>query len=124
MEEPIIKAEVIETERVEVKSESTTKVKLEPSKDELLKSTSVTSNPKRPKLDDEESKDLGPTEEIHEIVGGSSIRRYLNKNLTLHLLEGLRQISQTKPNNPLRWLGEFLIERSNQLENLRTSQES
>lgn len=52
---------------------------------------------------------------VHEMVGGSSVRQYLNKNLTQHLLEGLRLVSQNKPEDPLKELGEFLISRSNQL---------
>jgi COMPASS component SDC1 len=46
---------------------------------------------------------------VHEIVGGSSIRQYLNKNLTKYLLEGLRKVGQEKPQDPLTYLGEFLI---------------
>ncbi|KAI5964084.1 uncharacterized protein KGF55_002026 [Candida pseudojiufengensis] len=49
---------------------------------------------------------------LHEIVGGSSIRRYLNKHLTQHLLEGLKEVGNVKPDDPLRYLGEFLIARS------------
>ncbi|KAI5967897.1 SDC1 [Candida margitis] len=49
---------------------------------------------------------------LHEIVGGSSIRRYLNKHLTQHLLDGLKEVGQVKPEDPLRHLGEFLIARS------------
>lgn len=52
---------------------------------------------------------------VHEMVGGSSVRQYLNKNLTQHLLEGLRLISQNKPEDPLKELGEFLISRSRQI---------
>ncbi|KAG5418525.1 SDC1 [Candida metapsilosis] len=51
---------------------------------------------------------------LHEIVGGSSIRRYLNKHLTQHLLDGLKEVGQVKPEDPLRYLGEFLINRSNE----------
>lgn len=52
---------------------------------------------------------------VHEMVGGSSVRQYLNENLTQHLLEGLREVSKNKPEDPLRALGTFLIECSNQL---------
>lgn len=52
---------------------------------------------------------------VHEAVGGSSVRRYLNEHLTLHLLEGLKMVSLKKPHDPLRELGEFLIARSNEL---------
>lgn len=52
---------------------------------------------------------------VYEVVGGSSLRRYLNKTLTQHLLDGVREVSREKPEDPVRWLGDFLIERSNQL---------
>lgn len=52
---------------------------------------------------------------IHEIVGGSSVRQYLNKHLTQHLLEGLKQVSKEKPEDPLASLGQFLIQRSEEL---------
>ncbi|CAK9441702.1 uncharacterized protein LODBEIA_P55700 [Lodderomyces beijingensis] len=49
---------------------------------------------------------------LHEIVGGSSVRRYLNKHLTKHLLDGLKEVGRHKPEDPLKYLGEFLIARS------------
>lgn len=52
---------------------------------------------------------------VHEMVGGSSVRQYLNKNVTPHLLEGLKMMAKSKPEDPLRELGEFLIARSEQL---------
>lgn len=51
---------------------------------------------------------------MHEIVGGSSVRRYLNKHLTQHLLDGLKEVGRVKPEDPLKYLGEFLITRSNE----------
>lgn len=52
---------------------------------------------------------------VHEVVGGSSVRQYLNKHLTKHLLEGLNEVSARKPEDPLKELGEFLIRRSEEL---------
>ncbi|KAK6197351.1 uncharacterized protein RJT21DRAFT_133606 [Scheffersomyces amazonensis] len=60
---------------------------------------------------------------IHEIVGGSSVRQYLNKHLTAHLLEGLRHIGKEKPEDPLRVLGEFLIARAGELEQQQQEQQ-
>lgn len=73
---------------------------------------------KRQKVSDDKP-EANPTNElpVHEVVGGSSVRQYLNKHLTQHILEGLRAVSNNKPEDPLRWLGEFLIERSNQISN-------
>lgn len=56
-----------------------------------------------------------PEPPVHEVVGGSSVRQYLNKHLTQHLLEGLVQVNKIKPEDPLRELGEFLIKRSEEL---------
>ncbi|WPK27600.1 hypothetical protein PUMCH_004996 [Australozyma saopauloensis] len=55
------------------------------------------------------------TPPVHEMVGGLSVRQYLNKNLTEHLLEGLREISRNQPEDPLRELGLLLIKKSDQL---------
>lgn len=52
---------------------------------------------------------------VHEMVGGSSVRQYLNKHLTKHLLEGLKVTARNQPEDPLRELGEFLIARSQEL---------
>ncbi|OBA19450.1 hypothetical protein METBIDRAFT_13213 [Metschnikowia bicuspidata var. bicuspidata NRRL YB-4993] len=52
---------------------------------------------------------------VHEMVGGSSVRQYLNKHLTEHLLEGLKDVSAKKPEDPLLALGEFLVQRSKEL---------
>lgn len=52
---------------------------------------------------------------FHEVVGGSSVRQYLNKYLTQHVLDGLKKITQEKPEDPLRVLGEFLVQRSDEL---------
>lgn len=56
---------------------------------------------------------------VHEMVGGSSVRQYLNKNLTMHLLEGLKMVSKSKPEDPLEELGRFLIQRSEELKQSR-----
>ncbi|KAM9894985.1 hypothetical protein OXX79_008360 [Metschnikowia pulcherrima] len=52
---------------------------------------------------------------LHEMVGGSSVRQYLNKHLTVHVLEGLKQISRDQPEDPLLELGQFLIQKSKEL---------
>lgn len=81
------------------------------------KSGSSTPNPlKRQKVSEEPEIPTNTNEPIHEVVGGSSLRQYLNKHLTAHILEGLRLIANEKPENPLKALGEFLIERSSKVE--------
>lgn len=57
----------------------------------------------------------GKGDPVHEYAGGSSIRQYLNKTLTVHLLEGLKEVGEKKPEDPLQYLGEFLIKRGQEL---------
>ncbi|PHH54630.1 COMPASS component SDC1 [Ceratocystis fimbriata CBS 114723] len=45
-----------------------------------------------------------------------SVRKYLNTKVTGVLMEGMKKIGTEKPKDPLRVLGEFLIERSKDLE--------
>lgn len=47
---------------------------------------------------------------------GDSTRRYLNTNVTGVLLEGMKQLAKDKPHDPLRVLGEYLIQKSKELE--------
>ncbi|CAM1506642.1 Fc.00g062830.m01.CDS01 [Cosmosporella sp. VM-42] len=47
---------------------------------------------------------------------GDATRRYLNTKVTGVLLEGMKQLAKDKPQDPLRVLGEYLIERSKELE--------
>ncbi|KAI0424920.1 hypothetical protein F5Y09DRAFT_323031 [Xylaria sp. FL1042] len=47
---------------------------------------------------------------------GAPVRQYLNTKVTAHLLEGMKQLAKDQPKDPLRVLGEFLIERSKEFE--------
>ncbi|KAK2590345.1 COMPASS (complex proteins associated with Set1p) component [Conoideocrella luteorostrata] len=47
---------------------------------------------------------------------GDSTRRYLNTKVTGVLLEGMKKLAKDQPNDPLRSLGEYLIQRSKELE--------
>ncbi|KAM5376967.1 hypothetical protein ACJZ2D_005169 [Fusarium nematophilum] len=47
---------------------------------------------------------------------GDSTRRYLNTKVTGVLLEGMKQLAKDKPSDPLRVLGEYLIQKSRELE--------
>lgn len=71
--------------------------------------TPVSTPAKKSKLESTTSTNKPP---IHEIVGGSSVRRYLNEHVTLALLEGLKELAQVKPEDPLKYLGEYLIAKS------------
>ncbi|RCI14614.1 hypothetical protein L249_6379 [Ophiocordyceps polyrhachis-furcata BCC 54312] len=43
---------------------------------------------------------------------GDPTRRYLNTKVTAVLLEGMKQLAKDRPQDPLRVLGEFLIQKS------------
>ncbi|KAI0400535.1 hypothetical protein F4802DRAFT_601925 [Xylaria palmicola] len=47
---------------------------------------------------------------------GAPVRQYLNSKVTSHLLEGMKLLAKNQPKDPLRTLGEFLIERSKEIE--------
>ncbi|KAF1992606.1 hypothetical protein K402DRAFT_388254 [Aulographum hederae CBS 113979] len=47
---------------------------------------------------------------------GSNTRVYLNQNVTPHLLEGMKYLAAYEPEKPLRWLAEFLANRSREVE--------
>ena len=40
------------------------------------------------------------------------IRRYLTQTVMKDLIDGLVEVSKLRPDNPIRYLGEFLMERS------------
>ncbi|CAN3355387.1 hypothetical protein DICA3_B10044 [Diutina catenulata] len=60
-------------------------------------------------------------EPVYEAVGGSSVRQYLNQHLTQHLLEGLNHVSQQQPDDPLAFLGQFLLQRSKELADTKST---
>lgn len=47
---------------------------------------------------------------------GDQTRRYLNTKVTGVLLEGMKQIARDQPNEPLKALGEYLLQKSKELE--------
>ncbi|KAF4505093.1 hypothetical protein G6O67_007077 [Ophiocordyceps sinensis] len=47
---------------------------------------------------------------------GDPTRRYLNTKVTGVLLEGMKQLAKDQPHDPLRVLGEFLIQKSREFE--------
>ncbi|SCW02750.1 LAFE_0F13454g1_1 [Lachancea fermentati] len=52
--------------------------------------------------------------DLAETIGGSHTRKYLNEHVTPVLLRGMRLVAKQKPEDPLRFLGEFLIKESEQ----------
>ncbi|KAJ5317351.1 hypothetical protein PENANT_c034G07945 [Penicillium antarcticum] len=48
--------------------------------------------------------------------GGAPARVYLNEKIVPHLLEGMKSVATEQPVDPLRVLGEFLLQRSNEVE--------
>ncbi|RQM06971.1 hypothetical protein DH86_00000108 [Scytalidium sp. 3C] len=47
---------------------------------------------------------------------GAPTRQYLNSKVTGVLLEGMKQLAKEQPKDPLRVLGEYLLQRSRELE--------
>ncbi|KAI1096135.1 Dpy-30-domain-containing protein [Rostrohypoxylon terebratum] len=47
---------------------------------------------------------------------GAPVRQYLNTKVTGPLLDGMKLLAKNKPQDPLRVLGEYLIQRSKELE--------
>ncbi|KAI1497360.1 Dpy-30 motif-domain-containing protein [Biscogniauxia marginata] len=47
---------------------------------------------------------------------GAPVRQYLNSKVTSTLLEGMKVIAKEQPKDPLRVLGEYLLQRSKELE--------
>lgn len=56
--------------------------------------------------------DLSKLINLSETVGGCATRKYLNEKVTPALLNGMRMIAVRKPEDPLKVLGEYLIEQS------------
>ncbi|KAL5000924.1 hypothetical protein BDV10DRAFT_182807 [Aspergillus recurvatus] len=48
--------------------------------------------------------------------GGAPARVYMNEKIVPYLLEGMQTVTKEQPANPLRVLGEFLIQKSNEVE--------
>ncbi|PFH58322.1 hypothetical protein XA68_13872 [Ophiocordyceps unilateralis] len=64
--------------------------------------------------------DAGLVMPSEAVPHGDPTRRYLNSKVTASLLEGMKQLAKDQPQDPLRVLGEFLLQRSKELE--RTGQ--
>ncbi|XDG06626.1 hypothetical protein ABKA04_006241 [Annulohypoxylon sp. FPYF3050] len=47
---------------------------------------------------------------------GAPVRQYLNTKVTGPLLDGMKLLAKNKPQDPLRVLGEYLLQRSKELE--------
>ncbi|EPS34208.1 Set1 complex component sdc1 [Penicillium oxalicum] len=48
--------------------------------------------------------------------GGAPARVYLNEKIVPYLLEGMKTVTRDQPPNPLQVLGEFLIQKSKEVE--------
>ncbi|ORY62323.1 uncharacterized protein BCR38DRAFT_410751 [Pseudomassariella vexata] len=48
---------------------------------------------------------------------GAPVRQYLNSKVTGTLLQGMKMLAEERPKDPLRVLGEFLLQRSKEIEN-------
>ncbi|KAK7542442.1 uncharacterized protein J3D65DRAFT_613812 [Phyllosticta citribraziliensis] len=55
---------------------------------------------------------------------GSPTRVYLNSHLTPYLLEGMKKVAVLEPEKPLKWLSDFLAEKSKEVEGTGTGNEA
>ncbi|KAI9770319.1 MAG: hypothetical protein M1840_003478 [Geoglossum simile] len=60
--------------------------------------------------------DVNPAILHTAIPHGAPARRYLNEKVTGVLLEGMKNLARDQPKDPLRVLGEYLLQRSRELE--------
>ncbi|KAJ2975273.1 hypothetical protein NQ176_g5606 [Zarea fungicola] len=60
--------------------------------------------------------DPGFTMPSEAAAHGDSTRRYLNGHVTGVLLDGMKLLAKEKPEEPLRVLGEFLLQKSKEIE--------
>ncbi|OBT55945.1 hypothetical protein VE04_03828 [Pseudogymnoascus sp. 24MN13] len=59
----------------------------------------------------------GPTAmPAHAPPHGAPARQYLNAKVTATLLEGMKHLAKEQPSDPLRVLGEFLLQKSKEIE--------
>ncbi|KAF2805974.1 uncharacterized protein BDZ99DRAFT_423357 [Mytilinidion resinicola] len=60
----------------------------------------------------------GPLQQppANPIPHGSPTRVYLNSYVTPYLLEAMKHLATQEPDKPLKWLSEFLAEKSKELE--------
>ncbi|KAI0177005.1 dpy-30 domain-containing protein [Pestalotiopsis sp. NC0098] len=60
--------------------------------------------------------DPGFTMQSEAPLHGAPVRQYLNTKVTGAVLEGMKIVAKEQPKDPLRVLGEFLLQRSKELE--------
>ncbi|KJZ73642.1 hypothetical protein HIM_06975 [Hirsutella minnesotensis 3608] len=60
--------------------------------------------------------DTGLSIPSEAVPHGDPTRQYLNNKVTGVLLEGMKQLAKDQPSDPLRVLGEFLLQKSTELE--------
>ncbi|KAI9803483.1 MAG: hypothetical protein M1825_001826 [Sarcosagium campestre] len=53
---------------------------------------------------------------LQAVEHGAPFRVYLNGKVTPSLIEGMKQLGLEQPRDPLRFLGEFLLQKSKELE--------
>ncbi|KAI4280984.1 MAG: hypothetical protein L6R38_004013 [Xanthoria sp. 2 TBL-2021] len=60
--------------------------------------------------------DVPPPLPAKAAIHGAPARRYLNEKVTGVLLEGMKRLAVEQPEDPLKVLGEFLLQRSRDIE--------
>jgi len=64
---------------------------------------------------DTEEREIQQPDTIKEEVkdlNSLPVRAYLDETVVLVLMEGMAELSKVRPENPVEWLGEYLLEHS------------
>lgn len=93
-------------------------VKAEPIQLDVKKGTSESkSTEQTPSLKNETTLSIPDPVSMSDSIGGAPVRKWLNKEVSPYLLQGMRELVKVQPEDPLTYLGEYLIhaakERSN-----------
>lgn len=68
-------------------------------------------NPKVPKVEEEKFPEDYDWASV-ELNRGAPARRYLIHKVGPQLLSGLREVNKVRPEDPIKWLGQYLLDHS------------
>ena len=70
-------------------------------------------NPLQPKLTQGKTK-IKPGEKVVQDIKNLPMQAYLDKTVMPLVLEGMAEVSKVKPENPIKFLADYLIQHSNE----------
>ncbi|GMM33602.1 Sdc1 protein [Saccharomycopsis crataegensis] len=113
---PMVPESIDNSKPIDVKSGALNRIM----DDQQDTTTSKTTSPAPQSLVNHETSSTTPSKEPEvpqlpvgvkpsQVIGGAPFRQWLNEEVTPYLLEGMRQIANNKPEEPLKYLAEFLL---------------